>query len=382
MALPNFKYTAGSSDCISYSVVQCPNKSDEDRFDCNINNSHKFSHISSFGVYDGHGGGYASRICSQTLHLKIIQKYLEFMNNNNFETNNLDLLDAAFCEAVRKSVSEINNVVRQESTSGCTMVSLFLITLPDESIRVFCPWIGDSRCVMYAGHTREKILLTEDHKPSLERERKRIDSRQPVGWVGRPIQIDKKSFEPKQMEQYLNSVNTNPLPTSVTTNTEVFQDYDEEIVLNLPMEYARSFIGRRSGDPANMDQTGVGALALFGRYGVSLTMTRSIGDREGPRSCAAIPDVSAVTINKDEYVRFVIGTDGLWDVMSADVVRDVIMNIHDPKKAAHKLTVMAWHRRVGKNIRMDDITVVVVDVSNGILGQEHTTSTACQCSIM
>lgn len=382
MALPNFKYTAGSSDCMTYSVVQCPSKSDEDRFDCHINNSHKFSHISSFGVYDGHGGGYASRVCSQTLHLKIIQKYLEYMNNKTSESSEASDMDAYFCEAVRQSIFEINHVIRQESTAGCTMVSIFLVSLPDESIRVYCPWIGDSRCAMYVGQNREKVLLTEDHKPSLERERQRIDAAIPIVWVGRPIEIvGSHSFDPKQMENYYNLSSMTPLPSTISAS-EAFKEYDEEIIVDaIPLQHAHSFIGRRSGDTTTMDQTGVGALALFGRYGVSLTMTRSIGDREGPRSCAAIPDVSAVTIKKDEFVRFVLGTDGLWDVMSVDAVRDVILRISDPKKAAQKLTAMAWNRRVGKNIRMDDITVVVVDVANGVPGPEPAQA-ACQCSVM
>jgi len=60
----------------------------------------------------------------------------------------------------------------------------------------------------------------------------------------------------------------------------------------------------------------VGPEALFGRHNISIMMTRSLGDRYGPRSCVATPEVSAYTVPPNVHCRFVLGSDGFWDVVS------------------------------------------------------------------
>lgn len=92
-------------------------------------------------------------------------------------------------------------------------------------------------------------------------------------------------------------------------------------------------------------------------------MTRSIGDRYGPRSCIAVPDISAVTIRKNEYVRLVIASDGVWDVLKNSEIRDSIFYDSHPEDAAVAIVNKAHAERLHRNMRMDDITAIVVDIN-------------------
>jgi hypothetical protein len=92
-------------------------------------------------------------------------------------------------------------------------------------------------------------------------------------------------------------------------------------------------------------------------------MTRSIGDRYGPRSCLAVPDVTAVKIRNDEYVRIVIASDGVWDVLKNSEVRDQIFLDRSAEDAACRIVNRAHVERQNRRLRMDDITAIVIDVN-------------------
>lgn len=53
-----------------------------------------------------------------------------------------------------------------------------------------------------------------------------------------------------------------------------------------------------------------GPMAYFGRFKSSLLMTRSIGDKFGPRGCLPLADITAVTVGSHEHTRFVLASDG------------------------------------------------------------------------
>ena len=85
--------------------------------------------------------------------------------------------------------------------------------------------------------------------------------------------------------------------------------------------------------------------------------------RYGARSCIPVPDITAVTLGVEEHARFVLGSDGLWDVVSVEDAQGIALGARSPQKAAGKLAELAWRRRIGRGMRMDDITVLVVDVN-------------------
>lgn len=132
---------------------------------------------------------------------------------------------------------------------------------------------------------------------------------------------------------------------------------DQDDVLEIVNE--TSFIARRV-HPITLKRTG--PLCVFSRHDVSLCMTRSIGDRWGPRSCIAQPDITAVTISPQQHARFVLASDGLWDVLSVERVRSLVFRDKDPRHVANRLVTLAWNLRRSTGIRKDDISAIVVDV--------------------
>jgi len=125
-----------------------------------------------------------------------------------------------------------------------------------------------------------------------------------------------------------------------------------------------------------------GPMAFFGRYNLSIAVTRSIGDRYGPRRCIALPDTIALDVQPGENIRCVLASDGLWDVVSVKKVASYLMKYKDPSEAAIALAGKASSRRQKKTIRYDDITVTVVDISPPKVTAEFLgpdVSTSCSC---
>jgi serine/threonine protein phosphatase PrpC len=125
-----------------------------------------------------------------------------------------------------------------------------------------------------------------------------------------------------------------------------------------------SFVAHRRG--ANGE---VGPEAVFGRYNVSVMMTRSLGDRYGPRCCRGIPDIRAVTVPYNRHARFILASDGVWDVISSEYIRCNALRSKFlfPQSFANFVANKARRLRERQGLRMDDITVIVVDV-NGLVG--------------
>eukprot|EP01036_Dinobryon_divergens_P028474 gene28474-37424_t len=110
----------------------------------------------------------------------------------------------------------------------------------------------------------------------------------------------------------------------------------------------------------------IGPPAFFAGDGqTSLLMTRSIGDRKGPRGCIAQPDLTCLTVNATQHARFVIASDGMWDVIDNETVRRLALLFKHRKPAdlALHLARKAVRRRIKFSMRGDDITVLVVDVN-------------------
>jgi serine/threonine protein phosphatase PrpC len=134
-----------------------------------------------------------------------------------------------------------------------------------------------------------------------------------------------------------------------------------------PQVHKQSFILKR----CSKDGSVVGPEALFGRHNISILMTRSVGDRYGPRCCIALPEISAYTVPVDTHCRFVLGSDGFWDVVSIETVRCLgLLDINkDPRRLSSHLAHKAHRRRERAKMRMDDISVLIVDINpNNFIG--------------
>ena len=98
---------------------------------------------------------------------------------------------------------------------------------------------------------------------------------------------------------------------------------------------------------------------------------RHSGGRYGPRRCIFLPEISATTVAHDEPVRAVLASDGLWDVLSVAQVAEILSVNFDPEKAAAQLTSTALKLRKKNKLRLDDISVIVIDINS----QENAGST-------
>ena len=68
----------------------------------------------------------------------------------------------------------------------------------------------------------------------------------------------------------------------------------------ISLQPTKSFVDYRKSS----DGLTVGPLAFFGSSSHSLLMTRSIGDRLGPRGCIALPDITVHTIPSNKHARY------------------------------------------------------------------------------
>ena len=188
----------GSSDTLSYSVAQIHCKTDEDRFYHNILHDAESLSISSFAIFDGHGGAHASNKCSSVLHDRIISRYLAQMDcfdvSKSIPGNvSNEFNEKFFCECVQVAINQIDSEIKLEDKAGTTAVSIFVIqNKKDRTHRVLCSWVGDSGCAMFQkypnSHEIRSVRMTQDHKPSLGRENDRIHKR------GSATQLDSESY--------------------------------------------------------------------------------------------------------------------------------------------------------------------------------------------
>lgn len=77
---------------------------------------------------------------------------------------------------------------------------------------------------------------------------------------------------------------------------------------------------------------------------------------------------------KNTHARFIIASDGFWDVVSLESVRcsGLTASHRDPRVLASMLAEKALRRRTKAKMRSDDITVIVIDVNpNSFIGKSN-----------
>jgi len=62
-------------------------------------------------------------------------------------------------------------------------------------------------------------------------------------------------------------------------------------------------------------------------------------------------------------MRFILASDGVWDVLSEEAVVSIAVRVTNSLRAAKAIAQDAFHIRATGSMRLDDITVVVVDVN-------------------
>lgn len=141
-----------------------------------MEDSHIISDIASLSnhtlvaIFDGHGGAGAAKYASANL-LNVLQNTTDWGTYISTGQTDLQLLGNAMSVAFEDMDNLLKKQQEQSSndTSGCTAVSAII-----SPKYILCANAGDSRCVL--GTNSETKNMSEDHKPTDEPERKRIEN--------------------------------------------------------------------------------------------------------------------------------------------------------------------------------------------------------------
>ena len=88
------------------------------------------------------------------------------------------------------------------------------------------------------------------------------------------------------------------------------------------------------------------------------------------RAITPHPDTSEVHVGANAHVRFVIASDGLWDVVDKKTAAHACITLASAAAVARRLKNLVCNQReaalyAGKQVSVDDVTILVVDVNPG-----------------
>ena len=219
---------------------------------------------SFFGIYDGHGGNMCSEFLRDCLHKLIL-------NDINFPENVELAIKNGFLNAEQTFLNEIaldqndSNIISDRSGS-CAVV----VIVVDK--KIYVANVGDSRALFSEQNGKNFVVVTEDHKPNNEKEKKRI----------------------------------------IKSGGHVYQ--------------SRTVISGAENENLN-------GQILFGPYRVlpgRLSVSRTIGDIEAkspkfggnPNVIIWEPDIFIFDLNEYDIDFFIMGCDGIFDQMSNEEIMD------------------------------------------------------------
>jgi len=140
----------------------------EDAHICKIGLSEKLQDVSMFTVFDGHAGKYVAEESAASFAAELIEmKPFNTMTGTNY---NVEEVKKGLSEAFRQWDKTLRQKTQEKGDrSGCTATGV-LITPK----HFFFFNIGDSRTLLV--HNREVSFASEDHKPTNDDEKRRIEN--------------------------------------------------------------------------------------------------------------------------------------------------------------------------------------------------------------
>lgn len=291
---------------------------DQDRFDVRIEEYYYLA------VFDGHGeSATAAEYCMDELYTELDAGELV----NGLPTN----------ESIIQAYHRLNERACSRPRTG-TCALTFMVAKPRENsedargkLGAKVAWVGDCRAIMVdsEGAFRE---VTKDHRigdhPS-EEARIRSAEHSPRPGIEQS-QYWKLELQRAKAEQRLSSLRR------------------------------YSFIEQRKDHQGNA----FGTPCIFAHDGgISLQITRSIGDRDAARSVIATPEIKDIELEHSVYARIVLASDGVFDAVSSAAVAKFVRKYKDPQRAALKLVKYAKEKRLYSGKGIDDITAIVFDIN-------------------
>ena len=247
--------------------------------------------------------------------------------------------------------------------------------------------------------------LSEDHKPSSVEEMERINNPKPRGlglsYSKFNVEMTMQGLGPmrQKVEMYARELcnnmrsRANSSASLKRTLSQGTFDSDDSSRVSAPGSPSPKLVSQRSYVGHFMDGAGreVGPMRLIkvvpGASGtmrdasaVGIAMTRSIGDRDGPKSCIAIPDIVDARLGRDEACRIIVASDGVWDVFDNEGAHKVAALANGTQRASNDLVLAARAGRHIHHIHPDDITALVLDlhVTTAVRGDILSCSSSAQ----
>ena len=120
--------------------------------------------LSIFGLFDGHAGNSCSEFLKNNFHIYLLRSEM-------FPKDIEGALHDTFTRLENDFLSMI--AINLDNTLNDKSGSCALVTVIADNI-VYIANIGDSRALISSYYGREVTQITEDHKPQMKREKKRI----------------------------------------------------------------------------------------------------------------------------------------------------------------------------------------------------------------
>ncbi|KAJ8600442.1 hypothetical protein CTAYLR_001425 [Chrysophaeum taylorii] len=273
-----------------------------------------------YGVFDGHGGAALAKAASEEMPRHFAQLGAEAATER--------LVDAFY---------DYDYSLGQRFPSEGSTATCLVVSKTGGAATLLVAWVGDSRWVEIDMTSSELAFESPPHNVSNARELHRIE-RQSRGEGGDPVLDRAMAYEQRIAE-------SDALRTGYT---------------RLPSTVTRRRIGKREG-PMVVQSWWTLAEEDDARRGASTSVTRSLGDWDSSRKLVPHPDVERRELEPGAWRRYVLASDGLWDVVRVDRVAKLIAHLSGPQAAADALLVAA-RKRYGGDFR-DDATVLVIDVN-------------------
>mmetsp|Transcript_9587 Transcript_9587/g.12027 ORF Transcript_9587/g.12027 Transcript_9587/m.12027 type:complete len:406 (-) Transcript_9587:202-1419(-) len=350
--------------------------------------SSKDNMVHFFGVFDGHGGPNLSRDAARDFPLAM-----------------LELGTSPTAENIVETYFEIDaKLGRRYVSEGSTAICALIQNNDPRKASVSLSWCGDSVGIEICMISKALKFQTSIHHVQNETEIKRVElqGKARLGEInldkdvsGPLVHVIKRGLEyeaqlvpidlERGVKRALTTISRRKLdsgrqgPIVVQTNIDGGEEYGI-------IKAASTQVTRAIGDWDSARTITPHPEVVFTNYEISHDAKLDQSHYDGrSRSTSPTPLSETATINDiiDHtnlptcvWRRFVLASDGLWDVMDTQKVTKIVIGIESPAQAAQALLVAARKRYKALNPHLampfkDDTTIVCFDIQLGHVPKRH-----------
>jgi len=330
-------------DTVSFGMCQQYAKKDQDRYDIRLGKTVENQNVVFAGVFDGHGtSSFAADVCAKDLYNQVVRlsnrkgaegDQVEETFYVGEELEDMDPMvsvpsDACIGEAFLRVHEKVASAARHEPRTGSCVVAAFSSQGADGTTTGKIAWAGDCSAILVNKKGKLKVL-TLFH---------RIDS------------------NPKEAERFNNASHS---PREDILKSRFWEEEQRKAKSNNTRPRAHSFVSKRQLPTGEF--TGENCIFSYSG-GISLQVTRSIGDTLAARSVIPDPEIVEFSIRKEEKpCRLILFSDGVSDACSFGEIAKMSKKIPKARKIAKKIASHAKRVRLYSGQTIDDITVVAID---------------------